>query len=130
MKVKHRLPSGNTIDVDLVDFRGTPIEVGSTIVYVIGQNSGKKLVEAKVEQLIPIDSPTSYQIRTVRQLDDKLTKEGFNPDLFDQMKKCLAMAYKTKVIREGEKFDYKTRQFTPKPVRATLPDSSRLVVIK
>lgn len=130
LNVKHKLPSGNIIDVDLVDFRGTKIDVGSTIVYVIGQNSAKQLVEAKVLAILPYDDPTSWELRHIYALDKKLADEGFDQKVYDDMRKSLSRAFKTKVVRKGEKYDYKSGGYVKKDIKATLPDSSRLVVIK
>lgn len=127
MKVMRRLRSGAVLEVELADWRGTPIDIGSRVVYsTSGYGHSINVYEAEIVELAPVSN--EWVTRWADSLDDKLEKEGFNQELYDKMLKYLSLGFKAKAKVVDQPGGFSSYE---KPGRlTTFKMNDRIVVIK
>src|ERR1051326_874260 len=82
-------------EVELADWRGTPIEIGSNIIYATsGYGHSINVYEAEIVDLKP-DSLNNF-VKSAAILDAKMEREGFDQESYDKMMGYLALGFKAK----------------------------------
>jgi hypothetical protein len=122
--ITHMKASFDTVEVELSDWRGTPINQGDTIVYATGTGSSHDLVEAEVLEVIPCDNHWAYH---AQRLDEDMSKNGYDEDKYKKMKYYLSLSYKVKVRRTAMPGGFSSWSDKDRTIR--LANVDRLVVM-
>jgi hypothetical protein len=81
------------------DWRGTPIKVGSHVVY--GTRSGSSLYITEGE-VVEIKADDNYHAQTARRLDQKMQEQGFDQKTYEKVLYHHGLAFKLKVKRVAQ----------------------------
>lgn len=96
MKVIHLMSHSQTkVEVELSDWRGTPIDIGSKVAYAATAGAHSiSVYEAEIVDL-KLDN-NRWVTSSAEYLDKKMFAEGFDQDLYDKMVRYLALGFKAK----------------------------------
>jgi hypothetical protein len=83
--------------VKFTDWRGTPIEVGSRIIYSTCSSNSVDVNEAEVVEIIESDKAWAEHI--VESLNEEMKNNGFDQKKFEKMTHWKGLRYKLKVKR-------------------------------
>src|SRR6266496_270660 len=84
------------MNVQYKDWRGTPFEVGSRVIYAVRHGSSLDIKEGEILEIKPADN---YHALAADRLDQDMKKNGFDQEKFDKMNYHFGLCCKLKIRR-------------------------------
>lgn len=128
MKVIHFMKTSITkIEVELTDWRGTPVNVGDHVVYAVRHGSSLSITEGEI---IDIQIPGAYNrhAQLAESLDAQFVRGGYDQEKYERMLYHLRLHFKLRVKRINQPGGFSSWETPGKVV--TLNEVDRVTVIK